>query len=102
MRGTSAKRLLLRRDMAATIIFEQEVGVPLNTILKKYSLECSRPTLVKLVDAEALSSSNKKVKDSLQPEWLDPKGPALQAQPDNWSYIGRFPLGYWSCKDTSI
>ncbi len=102
MRGTAAKRMLLRRDVVATIISESKIGVPLNTLLKKYALDCSRPTLVKLVDSEAHAEANPEVAASLNPSWLDPNGPALQVQPEGWNYIGRFPLGYWTCKNTSI
>lgn len=100
MRGTAAKRLLLRRDIAKTIVSENSLGVPINTLLKKNNLQCSRPTLVKLLDAELTSDPT--VQASLAPEWLNPNGPLLQTQPDNWYYVGRFPRGYWACKDTLI
>lgn len=102
MRGTAAKRMLLREDIATQVATEHALGVPVNTLLKRLALECSRPTLVKLIDAQSLANDNSAVHSSLHPAWLDPDGPKLQVQPDNWNYIGRFPLGYWVCKDTLI
>jgi hypothetical protein len=105
MRGTTAKRYLLREDIAKEIFFEVGIGVPIATVLKKYELNCSRPTLVKLVDAMALAESNLAALKSTSPDWLEPDGPKLQQQPDDWRYVGRFPLGHWEqveCNDTLI
>ena len=102
MRGTAAKRMLLRTDIATQVAAEHALGVPVNTLLKRLELDCSRPTLVKLIDTLSLANNNSVVHSSLHPAWLDPDGPKLQVQPDNWNYIGRFPLGYWVCKDILI
>ena len=102
MRGTAAKRMLLRTDIAKQVATEPALGVTVNTLLKRLELDCSRPTLVKLIDTLSLANNSSAVHASLHPAWLDPDGPKLQVQPDNWNYFGRFPLGYWVCKDTLI
>lgn len=97
MRGTSAKRYLLRQDVAANVFAEIALGVPVQRVMKNHSLDCSRPTVIKLVDAATLAETNETAKLSINPAWLDPDGPTLQAQPDGWIYKGRFPLGEWVC-----
>lgn len=97
MRGTSAKRFLLRPDVAAELKQQLEQGVPVQRAMRNFSLECSRPTIVKLMDAMLLVDTDDKVKASLNPDWLDNEGDALQMQPEGWIYVGRFPLGEWQC-----
>lgn len=87
MRGTKVKRMLLRLDVAAVIKEDVDRGVPINTVLRKYELNISRPTLVKLIDAYGTTSAS--------PPWLDPEGAKVQEQPDSWMYQGRFPQGEW-------
>lgn len=103
MRGTTAKRYLLREDVAKELYNKVKMGVPIATFLRQQDLQCSRPTLVKLLDAVTLATSNAAALDSVFPNWLEPDGPKLQQQPDNWRYVGRFPLGHWEqveCNDT--
>ena len=99
MRGTSAKRFLLRKDVADKLQQQIAQGVPVQRAMKNFGLECSRPTIVKLMDAMLLRG-NEKVEASLNPSWLEPDGDALQMQPDGWIYVGRFPLGEWKCSNT--
>ena len=95
MRGTKAKRFLLRPDVASDIQAEVAIGVPVQRAMQNYGLDCSRPTLVKLLDARQLAETNDVAKASLHPAWLEPDGSALQLQPEGWIYVGRFPLGEW-------
>ena len=97
MRGTKAKRFLLRPDVASAIHAEVALGVPVQRTMQNYGLTCSRPTLVKLLDAKLLAETNDVAKASLYPAWLDSDGEALQMQPEGWFYVGRFPLGEWQC-----
>lgn len=97
MRGTSAKRFLLRPDIALGLKQQLEQGVPVQRAMRNFGLECSRPTIVKLMDAMLLMDSNDKAKESLNPSWLEPDGMPLQSQPEGWIYVGRFPLGEWQC-----
>lgn len=102
MRGTAAKRMLLRPDVAIALKADVERGVPIQRAMKNLSLECSRPTIAKLLDTMELSEIEA-VTASLNPEWLDADGEPIQTQPDGWRYIGRFPLGKWeqdSCSDS--
>lgn len=102
MRGTAAKRMLLRPDVATVLQSDVKRGVPIQRAMKNLGLECSRPTIAKLLDTMELAEIEA-VTASLNPKWLDAEGEPIQSQPDGWRYIGRFPLGKWeqdSCSDS--
>ena len=50
MRGTAAKRMLLRPDVATVLQSDVKRGVPIQRAMKNLGLECSRPTIAKLLD----------------------------------------------------
>lgn len=105
MRGTAAKRMLLRPDIAKSLQEDAARGVPVQRAMKNVGLECSRPTIVKLLQAVDMYTATKAqaIYDSLHPAWLKNDGDPIQTQPDGWRYTGRFPLGEWvldTCSDS--
>lgn len=100
MRGTKAQRLLLRQDVAKELQAQTRIGVPIQCAMRNLDITCSRPTVVKLLDALNLADTNEKAASSIFPVWLDKEGTVLQSQPEGWAYVGRFPLGEWQCSNT--
>lgn len=80
-----------------------EMGVPIAKIIKDKAIDMTAPTFSSLVDH--YNSAHKYTEDSpnvhfvmmnsLFPPWLSPDDSRVQIQPQNWKYIGRFPLGAW-------
>jgi hypothetical protein len=77
-----------------------DLGVPLATAMAKLELDMSRPSAKKLLDIHI--DNDGEYSPSLFPDWLDAEGPHVQECPDNYTYIGFFPLGHWTCSDSSI
>lgn len=80
-------------------------GVPVATLVNKYSLDITPPTLSKLIKTmrNYLECNNERgrvvMEASLFPEWLKnmEDGP-LGKQPTTHKYIGPFPIGKWILK----
>ena len=90
------KRKLLSKATIAELRERLEMGVPLATAIDKLNLDVSRPTVKRLVDL----ARHPEFDESLFPPWLNEDGPSVQEQPDDWNYVGYFPLGEWKqCND---
>lgn len=89
------RRKLLSRAAIEQLKERLDMGVPLATAIAKLELNLSRPSAKHLIEYY----STNKFEQSLFPPWLE-ESPAVQEQPDNWRYVGYFPLGEWyKCND---
>jgi len=94
MRGTTAKRYLLREDVAKELYNKVKMGVPIATFLRQQDLQCSRPTLVKLLDAVTLATSNAAapIKSTPLPDYLIPSNSVSApygAWNKNYNWMGK-------------
>lgn len=83
------RRILIRQDVLDSIVKDTEKGVPLTRAIKNAKLTSCRPTISKLLDMYMLFPNRS---TSLFPAWLTERE---QAQPNNWSYKGKWPIGEW-------
>lgn len=81
-----------------------KLGVPLRKIIRDNDLSTSGPHLAKLLETfhllaipEISIGANIVITNSLFPEWLKDT-PTVQEQPENYTYLGKFPFGYWDIK----
>lgn len=92
-------RKLIRLDKLLSLHRKVSIGVPLARALRDLELDISRPLAakqLKLFETECESNeANRLITDSMDPPWLDAKGPAVQEQPSDWDYEGYFPFGKW-------
>ena len=97
-----APMYLIQKLLLTTIAEEARIGVPHATLVTKYNLTITPPTLSKLIKhmQAYLDCVEPKSKDiieaSLFPNWLmfrDDK--LLVRQPTSYKYHGKFPLGKW-------
>ena len=82
----------------------QKIGIPYQRMARDYKLssQISLPVFINLVETydamvnEDTESIQKVMYDSLFPPWLYQSDDYIvQEQPQEWRYIGRFPLGTW-------
>lgn len=86
------KRKLLTKTALHKVDLDTKLGIPLAKSILQNDIchGISQPSVKNLLDAlEAEQYS------SLFPVWVDQAGEAVQEQPDNWKYIGKFPTGKW-------
>lgn len=102
----SKPRKLLTPSTLAHLAKLTTVGVPVANAMRQLDLEgkITRPTVVSLLKAYAErhdinQSHSDTTCSSLFPDWLNKTGDAVQEQPENHSYIGYFPQGYWVASD---
>lgn len=100
------KRKLLLPEELAHLHLLRKLGVPLTQAMAKTKLEglISRPAVAKLIKIyddlpeASMHTSNEHVMISMSlfPEWFgtETQGP-VQEPPDDWVYVGSFPLGEW-------
>lgn len=96
------KRKLLPQDVLERLHFRYSIGVPVSKLYTEYSDDISLPTFTRLIqyfeestDNEQSVSITNTIQASLFPPWLDPNHYAVQEQPKDWNYLGRFPVGKW-------
>lgn len=87
---------LLSRTAIKELQERLNMGVPLSTAIVRLELNISRPTVKKILSY----AESSKFDNSIFPPWLE-ECPKVQEKPDDWRYIGYFPLGEWQqCKDS--
>lgn len=86
-------RKLLAPPILARLARKRDVGVPLARLIKDHDLDISSPHLAKLIGW--FDQESDEIQNSLFPPWLDYNSIQVQEQPDNFSYTGLFPFGYW-------
>lgn len=98
---TSAKRKLIPESDIIQVKQRVELGVPLNTAVRMLIPGLSNVAAIKLVNwhtemEQALEEDDffqyDIIKSSLFPPWLP------NPQPDDVTYVGHFPYGYWENK----
>lgn len=101
-------RKLIRPDILADLAVLTELGVPVASAMRQKEIDTliTRPVVVALLESfarvdEGPLALGQAIQDSLFPEWLDLAGARVQEQPDNYTYNGFFPEGYWECKTLS-
>lgn len=98
----------IRADILRKMHESRLLGVPVAKLMQQHLPEGSitRPTVFHLLvafdDADSLEGiaweDHEKLMDSVVPPWLDPMGEAVQVQPEDYNYEGRFPDGRWVCR----
>lgn len=94
--------LLMKENLLDELYNKHKDGVKYNTLIAKYDLPVSGPTLKKLLKYyTVMQNSDIEVKRiiyaSLFPKWLKEE---LQYQnAAKWVYIGTMPLGNWEEKE---
>jgi len=97
------KRKLIAEPLLKDLAEDFNKGVPLATLIRNYQLEVSPPHLRKLLfiysqilDESMPERHARTLRASLFPAWLTE---GVQVQPDNWGFLGKFPLGNWEEQD---
>ena len=97
-------RKLVPKTLLADIAKLRQLGVPLRKLIRDHELDISGPHLTKLLDTfgdlrTPINIYDKKIEQvvcaSMFPAWLDNNSLTAQDQPDNYKYVGRFPIGEW-------
>ena len=88
------KRKLLTQAVLEDIYYQRKLGVPLTKIVAAKQYGLSRPALAVLLKAYENQQSTT-VRNSLFPEWLDNAISTAQEEPNNYTYLGKFPNGEW-------
>lgn len=92
---------LIKEPLLKQLSEEATIGVPVATLVSKYKLEVTPPTLSKMIShykamITAPDDKSKKIIElSLFPNWLDYKDQPIIKQPSQYRYSGSFPLGKW-------
>lgn len=90
------KRKLLKKTILEELCKRVEYGVPLSKAMAKLGIDkdISRPSVKALLDI--YTDYGKVYDEALFPDWLDQESDkAVQEQPNDWTYLGYFPLGEW-------
>ncbi len=94
-------RKLISPTLLGQIYKRFHYGVPIQRLHRDHGLNnISIPVFTSLIHSydEYLHQQDKTIKvvihKSLFPEWLDDI-PAVQEQPNEWKYTGKFPYGAW-------
>ena len=98
-------RKLIGQKTLASLAYWRHKGVPLAKQIRDNALDISGPHLTKLLDyfdliGDATTiqiNAQQTISDSLFPPWIE--GFTIRQQPNNWSYIGKFPFGKWKSID---
>jgi hypothetical protein len=105
MGSFSHKRKLIRKSVLVELTNRTEnYGVPVTRAARDLKINMSLPAIQKLIaifiqmhetnnNSEAIM-----IKASLFPDWLEDSNDIVKVQPDNYKYVGRFPLGVWVIK----
>ena len=95
-------RKLLSRDILQVIWLRYSVGVPIRKLHKDFNINMAIPTFTRLIewyeettDQEQSVAITDTIEHSLFPAWLNEECRSVQSQPQDWKYIGKFPLGQW-------
>jgi hypothetical protein len=85
---------LIQETLLTTLTEEATLGVPVKTLVRKYSLAITAQTLSKLIKLkqELDLTGNETIRLSLFPTWLNTP---LAKQPTTHKYDGQFPNGKW-------
>jgi len=100
------QRKLIRPDVLHAIRKKIAMQVPVAKAIAQHNIEndITRPTVVMLVDTLDSAEREQDLKtqeliyDSIMPPWLMLAGEAVQEQPYEYKYVGKFPLGRWECE----
>lgn len=97
-----APMYLIQKPLLTTIAEEAKIGVPHATLVTKYSLPITPPTLSKLIKHMRAyldcvePKSQAIIEASLFPNWLMYRDQDnVVRQPTTYKYDGKFPLGRW-------
>lgn len=98
----------IRADILRIMYEEVQMGVPVARSMAKHipEGEMTRPTVAMLISVYRTAKEHEDIQcgydqllfDSLFPDWLSPLQGAVQEQPHNFDYEGRFPEGRWLCR----
>ena len=95
-------RKLLAADVLECMWLRYSIGVPICKLHRDATLNMSIPVFTALIthyedsiDVEQAASITDTIRSSLFPEWLKDDSKLVQIQPQDWRYVGRFPLGQW-------
>ena len=90
--ANKSKRLLVLESTLKESHRLHKLGVPIAAIIRSLGVDISHQTFSKLV----FYYGNRLIPNStLFPSWLDTEGLIMQVQPEDWVFVGRFPLGEW-------
>jgi len=96
-------RKLISRQHIDLLYNMHQVGIPLARVMRDNDIEMSLPSFKNLLDhlhsmylGKSAASISTTIEQSLFPEWLTPGLTGVQEQPDDWRYVGRFPMGVWA------